>query len=126
MTRRSGSDLPDSVVVLLSASPATLAERKAADRARSRRNFRLHARLGPSLRTYYGALGRLRPGTVHPLDAGGDPGPEALALISRLEPAPFPRYDVPGLARLKAELDARLAEADAGPARRRGCPLTPP
>jgi hypothetical protein len=41
-----------------------LAQRKANDASRSRRNFPVHARLGDPLREWYGAIEALRPGSV--------------------------------------------------------------
>ncbi|MDP9371795.1 MAG: hypothetical protein M3Q65_04955 [Chloroflexota bacterium] len=66
-------------------------------------------RLGPSLKAYYAALERLRPGTVHRLEAAGDARAAAMVVLRRLAPHQYERYDTTVLDRLKRDLDRLLA-----------------
>jgi hypothetical protein len=98
-------------VLLLSASPETLAARRARDleeTGRRRGNFSLHQRLGPAMEAYYAALEGLRPGTVHLLDAGANARPRALALLARLAPHGYERHALQILDSLVARLEAIL------------------
>lgn len=96
-------------VILLSAPPEVLAARRAGDATRRRLNFDLHVRLGTPMDRYYAALDRLRPGTVHHIDAGRDVQPAAVqATVRGLEAIQRERYDVELLHQLKRELDKAL------------------
>ena len=97
-------------VVYLSASPDTLARRRASDATRRRRRFALHVRLVPAMRAYYAALERLRPGTLRWLDAEDDPRSAAVSELESSEDLRRDRYDVSALERLKQDLDHSLAE----------------
>ncbi len=95
-------------VLYLRASPGKLAQRRAADASRSRRNFDLHVRLGPAMEAYYAALERLRPGTVRWVNAEGDVREGAVSWLQGGEPAQAHRYDVAILDQLKRDLDLSL------------------
>ena len=96
-------------VVYLKASTATLAERKAADGFRTRRNFGLHQRLGEAMEGYYAALEGLRPGTVCWFDAEGEVSRHAALPEALSHGAPRrDRYDVALMEEFKAELDRLL------------------
>lgn len=96
-------------VVFLSASPRTLAERRAGDSSRRRGKFSSHVRLIDAFALYYAALERARPGMLRWLDAEGDLRGDAMALIAGLGPSEHGRYDVSLLDGLKRELDRVLA-----------------
>lgn len=98
-------------VMYLKASAATLAERKAGDTSRARRNFALHQRLGEAMEGYYATLERLWPGTVCWLDAEGEVSRHAALPEALSRGAPRrDRYDVALLDDLKAELDRLLEQ----------------
>lgn len=96
-------------IVLLTASPAALAARKAGDPNRSRRHFASNVRLGPALQAYHATLEELRPGTVRVFETENSPLPAAESLLSQLEPPRWPRSDLATLDRLKQRLDRILA-----------------
>jgi len=96
-------------VVLLAVSAEVLAARKVADATRSRRNFSLHARLGPSLDAYYAALEHLRPGMVRRVEVEGRAQPEDVrAVLQGLDTRLHGRYDVGLLHQFKHALDHAL------------------
>ncbi len=82
---------------------------KAGDCTRRRGNFALNVRLGPFLEAYYAALERLRPGTMHSVDASGNGESAAAALLQQVASHEHKRYGVEVLDTLKAELDLLLA-----------------
>jgi hypothetical protein len=96
-------------VIVLSAPPDVLRQRKNGDSTRRRSNFGLHARLGSLIEEYYTVIEHLRPGTVHFLDASRDIKSERLsALISKLTPSSSARSDRDTLHHLKQQLDTLL------------------
>jgi hypothetical protein len=96
-------------VIVLSAPPDILLQRKINDSSRHRSQFALHSHLGPLIEEYYTLLERLRPGTVHFIDATSDRRDEITsALVAKLMPSSNTRSDLSTLRHLKQSLDVLL------------------
>ena len=78
------------------------------DASRRRGKFDLHVRLIDFFAAYYDALERLRPGTVHRLNAADDVGDQAGSLLHSLVPHTHNRYDIVLFDQLQQELMSLL------------------